>query len=261
MANPVTRNSERRAPSSLSPIFSFALANLKGSLKNRALMAVALLTPAMLILIFWLMSGAGQSSEFDIFRFIYPGIVVFTVIQTGGMHATTIVNWREQQIFRRLACTPVPLWKLVLGRSLSQLVLSLIQAFIIILMGALLLREVLSPFVVLTATLILTLSSACFIALGTIIAALSPNATIANTVYVFLIIPLLFLGDSMLPEDLLPRVLQRIGDFLPTAMTTDLVRPLLLEGIIPTGALLPIAGLLFYTLFFVLLSARMFRWE
>lgn len=245
----------------LHPVLSFARANLKGSLKNKLMMLVALITPVMLMLIFWLLTRTSSDEGFDMMAFIFPGIVALTVIQTGGMHATNVVNWREQGVFRRLACTPVPLWQLVLGRSLSQLVLSLIQAALVILVGLLLLQLPVSTMGLLFSFLVLVLASACFIALGAVIAGLAPNATIANSAYVFMVLPLLFLGDSMMPAELFPPILQKIGALLPTSMVTTLIRPLMNAGALPDNPLLPIVGLTAYTILFVALSAKLFRWQ
>lgn len=243
------------------PVWSFARANLKGSLKNRVLMIVSLLTPIMLMLVFWLVTRTSSGDGFDMMAFIFPGLIALTVIQTGGMHATNIVNWREQGVFRRLACTPVPLWQLVLGRSVSQLFLSLLQAILVILVGLLLLQLSVSVPGLIFSFLVLCLASACFIALGAVIAGLSPNAVIANSTYVFLVLPLLFLGDSLMPAELFPPFLQKIGVYLPTAMVTTLIRPLMNAGTLPENPWLPIVGLTLYTILFVALSAKLFRWE
>ncbi len=245
----------------LHPVLSFARANLKGSLKNRMMMIVALVTPIMLLLVFWLLTRASSNESFDMMAFIFPGIVALTVIQAGGMHATNVVNWREQGVFRRLACTPVPLWQLVLGRSLSQLVLSLIQAALVVIVGLLLLQLSVSGIGLLFSFVILCLASACFIALGAVIAGLSPNAVVANSVYVFSVLPLLFLGDSMMPAELFPPVLQKIGSFLPTSMVTTLIRPLMNAGALPDNPWFPIVGLTLYTILFVAVSAKLFRWQ
>ncbi len=252
---------ERNPGHPLHPVLSFARANLKGSLQNRTMMLVALVTPVMMLLVFWLLTRTSSNENFDMMAFIFPGIVALTVIQTGGMHATNIVNWREQGVFRRLACTPVPLWQLVLGRSLSQLVLSLIQAALVVLAGLLLLRLSVSLQGLLFSFLVLCLASACFIALGAVIAGLVPNATIANSAYVFLVLPLLFLGDSMMPAELFPPFLQKIGYVLPTSMVTTLIRPLMNAGALPDNPWLPIVGLTAYTLLFVALSVKLFRWQ
>lgn len=241
-------------------VWHFALANLKGSLKNKIMMAVALFTPLMLLLMFWLTSGAAGTGR-NLMAFLFPGIVAFVVIQAGGMHAATIVTWREQGIFQRLACTPTPLWQLVLGRSMAQGALSLLQVGVVLLAGVALVGLPLSPGGLVLSLAVLGLGSACFIALGTVIAGLSPNATIANSLYIFLVIPLLFLGDALMPSSVLPEALQHIGRILPTAMLTTLVRSLLVDQAFPASNAAPLLGLIVYSLIFVLLSVRLFRWQ
>jgi ABC-2 type transport system permease protein len=254
---------EKRPPS---PIVSFALANFKGSLKNRTMMAVMLLTPLMLLLMFWLISSASHaqssaSARFDLFTFILPGIIVFTVIQAGGPHATTLVNWREQGIFKRLACTPVPLWQLVLGRSLEQAVLALVQAALVLVVGLLLTQLAPAWAALLFVFLFLAVASICFIAFGAVIAGIAPNAVVANSLYIFLIIPMLFLGDAMMPASIFPRAIQRIGAALPTSLVTALVRPFITQNVLPANAWNALLGLVLYTVVFVVLSVRLFRWQ
>lgn len=252
-----------RPPGPLYPIVSFALANVRGIAQNWIATGVTMLTPLLLLLLFWATSlaSAPKPGEPNIMLFMIPAIVAFTVIQSGGPHAITIVNWREQGIFRRLACTPVPLWQLVLGRALAQLVVSLLQGALILLVGMLLVRLPLSWSGLLLAFGVLAIASACFIALGSLIAGLFRNALVTNAVYMFILIPMMFVGDFLMPTGVMPGVVQRLGALLPPAMVTALVRPLLTTGALPPEAWQPLLGLGIYSLVFIALSVKLFRWE
>ena len=235
----------------------FAQANLLGSLKNRVMMGVALFTPLLLLLLFWLVTGATNNGMSELMRFILPGVVVFVVVQTGGTHATTIVTWRENGVFKRLACTPVPLWKLIFGRSLSHLVVTLLQALVVIFVGSLLVSLELTWTAALLTIPVLAIGAISFIALGTIIGAVSPNATVATTSYLFLTLPLLFLGGTLMPPSIFPESVQQIGSYLPTAPLTDLVRDLLTVGTLPEDWVTASGILAAYTVGFTALSARL----
>lgn len=243
------------------PVVHFMLANLRGSLKDKLIMGIALFTPIFLLLIFGLIGMSTSDGGGNLMQFIFPGIVTYVVVQSGATHAITIVNWREQGVFKRLACTPVPLWQLVLGRSGSHLVLSLLQAALLLVLGGLFVDITFTWTSLPVITVVLAVGSACFIALGTIVSGLSPNANVANTVYLFIIIPLLMFGDALMPANIFPNIIQQVGQYLPTAMIAVLVRGLLTTGAMPDNATFYVAGLLIYTLIFVTLSIRLFRWQ
>jgi len=253
-----------RRTSVLFPVLSFSIANFRGILRNWVVIAITLFTPLLLLLLFWATSMASpqtDGSKVNLLAFMFPGIVAFTVIQAGGPHAITIVNWREQGIFRRLACTPVPLWQLVLGRALAQLALSLLQGALMIVVGLALTGASIAWDSLLLSFGVLAVASACFIALGSVIAGLFRNALLTNAVYMFILIPMMFLGDFLMPTGVLPSALQTVGRLLPPAMVTALTRPLLTTGTLPLDFWTPVIGLVIYTVGFVLLSIKLFRWE
>lgn len=243
------------------PVFHFMMANLLGSLKDKLIMGIALFTPIFLLLIFGLIGFSTTDDGGNLMQFIFPGIVTYVVVQSGATHAITIVNWREQGVFQRLACTPVPLWQLVLGRSGSHLVVSLLQAALLVAIGGIFFNIALTWASLPAVFIVLAVGAACFIAFGTIVSGLAPNANVANTVYLFIIIPLLMFGDALMPASIFPEIIQRVGQYLPTAMIAALVRELLLTGSMPDNATFYITGLLIYSLIFVLLSIRLFRWQ
>lgn len=252
-----------RQPHPLFPLVQFTVANMKGMLRNWLMMGITLFTPMLLLLMFWATSkeATPEPGQVDLLAFMFPGLVAFTIIQTGGPHAVTIVNWREQGIFRRLACTPIPLWQLVLARSLAQLAVSLVQGALMVAFGVLLLGLPISWGGLLLAFVVLAAASACFIALGSVIAGLCRNALLTNAIYIFIVIPMLFLGDFLMPTGVLPSSLQVVGIVLPPALVTALIRPLMITGGLPTDAWVSVLALAGYSVVFVLLSIKVFRWQ
>lgn len=244
------------------PVFHFMMANLMGSLKDKLIMGIALFTPIFLFLIFGLIGAASTSDGGgNLMQFIFPGIITYIVVQSGATHAITIVNWREQGIFKRLACTPIPLWQLVLGRSGSHLVVSLIQAALLVGLGGIFFDITITWASLPAVFIVLTAGAACFIALGTIVSGVSPNANAANTIYLFIIIPLLMFGDALMPASIFPEIIQQVGQYLPTAMIAVLVRNLLTTGAMPDNATFYITGLVIYSVIFLIMSIRLFRWQ
>ncbi len=78
------------------------------------------MTPVFMLTLFWLLAGSPEEGEFNMIAFMFPAIVGFGVMFSGGGQATRLLNWREQGVFQRLAATPVPLGNLVIGAALAQ---------------------------------------------------------------------------------------------------------------------------------------------
>jgi len=67
-----------------------------------------------------------------------PGILAMSLMNSGiiGL-STAFVNYRERGILRRIKMTPFPLTSFVLARVLSQMVLAVAQALILVGLAAL----------------------------------------------------------------------------------------------------------------------------
>ena len=247
------------------PLPHFALALVKGSFNDLRLLATSLFTPLLLLLMFWFLTrdfAYAKSGEkgAQLMAFMFPGIVGFTVMQSGQLLALRIVNWRQQGVFQRLACTPVPLGQLVLGTALAQTLMAMAQGSFILLFGVLMLRLPVNAAGAVLSVFALTLGSACFIALGAVVSTFTAKSETASTAFIFILLPLYFLGGG-LPPEVLPEFLRNISPWLPTTLLTNLLNHLLANGQLPTESIQAIAGLLAYTAVFVLIAARNFRWE
>ncbi len=243
------------------PVLTFTVAVLRGGLKNRAALAATLFTPLFMLAIFALVTPKAKPGEFDMLAFIFPGIVAFTVTMAGSGQVMRLGSWRQQGVFGRLACTPVPLGALVLGASLAAVLLGLIQAVLVLAFGVVAFGLHVAPFGIVGAVGVLTLGGACFIAYGSLVSTLVPRLEVANLVFIFTLLPMAFLGNTFMPSTQMPGLVQTVGPWLPTTLISDLTRALL-DGSDPAhGYVLPVLGLLAYTVFFSVISARLFHVE
>lgn len=243
------------------PVFAFTVAVLRASLKNRAALAGTLFTPLFMLAIFALVTPRAKPGAFDMLAFIFPGIIAFTVTMAGSGQVMRLGSWRQQGVFDRLACTPVPLGMLVLGASGAAVLLGLIQAVLVLAFGVVAFGLVVAPLGVLGAVGVLTLGGACFIAYGSLVSSLVPRLEVANLVFIFTLLPMAFLGNTFMPSAQMPSIVQTIGPWLPTTLIADLTRALLAGSDPAHGYGLPVLGLLAYTALFSLSSARLFRAE
>lgn len=240
------------------PIITFALAQLNASVRSRRLLATAL-TPLFILLLFWFTARGSGDAEL-VSQLMFPAIVGLSVMFGGGMQAMRLINWREQKIFQRLAVTPVPLGQLVVGDVLAQAVVALVQGVITILFGVLLLGLPVDGWGTAVSLIVLFVGAACFLAYGSLIAAFVTKAEPANSLFIFTLLPMFFIGGGF-PPGLLPELVHQIGQWLPVGLVNRLLVPLLIEGRFPEQTAVSLLALLAYTAVFSLIAMRFFRTE
>ncbi len=253
-------SSSTRQASTLLPTFYFTRALLIGNLRERRTMLTTLFTPVFMLSLFWLLAGTPEEGEFDLIQFMFPAVVGFGVMFSGGVQAMRLLNWREQGVFQRLAATPVPLGHLVLAATLAQTILGAVQGMIILLFGIIVIRVPVNGLGALFTMLTMVLGGACFTAFGSLIATFATKAETANNIYTFSILPMFFFGGGFPPE-ILPAFIQKLSPWLPTTMFTELSRPLLATGTLPQDSWMNFLGLAFLTAVFAALAMKRFQWE
>lgn len=246
-------------PNIISSTYYFSLSLLGASLQNYKALAVMMGVPLFMLFSFWLPSLTAGPDEPDLMGYMFPTIVLLSVIIAGLTHATRLARWRELGVFRRLVLTPVPLSNLILGASTVQMLVGLLQGLIMLVFGTSLLRLTINWQGCLIALGVMALAAATFIAMGSFVAAITNRADIAGYIFMFVLLPLVFLGSF--PSDMMPTTMNAITPWLPTTMAIELIGVLFYNGHLPENAAFHLVGLLVYLLFFTILSARKLRWE
>ena len=98
----------------------FSQTLLRANMRNYKALAVMMGVPVFMLLSFWLPSLAAGPDEPDMMAIMFPTIVLLSVVIAGLTHATRLARWREQDVFRRLELTPVPLTHMIFGASLVK---------------------------------------------------------------------------------------------------------------------------------------------
>lgn len=241
-----------------SPILAFATAQTYANIKNKRVISV-LLTPIFMLSLFWFI-GRGNSDGELVAQMMFPAIIGFSVMMSGGIQAMRLISWRQQGIFQRLAVTPVPLGQLVLGDVLAQVLLALFQGLMTLLFGVLVLGLPVNWLGTAVALLILTLSAACFLAYGSLIAAFINQAETANSIFIFTLLPMFFAGGGF-PASILPETISKVGAWLPVGLTNKTIMPLLVQGEFHAETAVSLLALLAYTIIFGFLAAKFFKTE
>lgn len=248
----VTQNEQ--STKSFGPTMQFARTLLRANVRNVKALAVTLGLPLFMLFTIWVPSLAGDEESLEMMQLLFPAIILLSVIMPGLTQTTRLTRWREQHIFQRLALTPVPLANLVVGVSLTQIVIGVAQGILLLLFGIFLVGLEMSWLHVLLVLGAMILAGATFIAFGSMIAAFSRNPDIAGYVFFFSIMPMTFLASF--PPDMMPDTLNAITPWLPTSMALELIGPLFLTNQLGDGALLAAVGLVLYTTLFTETARR-----
>ncbi|MFE9660598.1 ABC transporter permease [Streptomyces sp. NPDC005955] len=225
-------------------------------LRNGEQLLLTLIIPALLLALFSSVdivdTGEGEAVDF-----LAPGVLALAVMSTAFTGQAIATGFeRRYGVLKRLAVSPLPRWGLMTAKSLSVLVVEVLQvALLTVIALALGWSPDGNP---LTVLLLLVLGTAAFSGLGLLMAGtLKAEATLAAANLVFLL--LLMGGGVVVPLDRFPEAARTVLEFLPIAALSEGLRDVLRDGAgIPWRdlgvlAVWAVAGLG--------AAGRFFRWE
>jgi ABC-2 type transport system permease protein len=190
---------------------------------------------------------------------LYVPIAVALILAMLALQVSPLVlaGYRERGVLRRLATTPArPI--ALLG---AQLALSLLTAVVSVALVLIIGRVgfgVRWPGNFLAFILSFVLTAVAIFALGLVIAALAPTGKAANTIGTLLFFPSMFFAGLWAPREVMPKILQRIGDFTPLGAGESVLHQA------ATGhwpGLTAVTVLLGYIVVLGMAAVRLFRWQ
>lgn len=196
--------------------------------------------------------------------FILPGMIGFSLLN-AGIFATAFVflTLRQTLVIKRYFTTPISKFSIIFGESLSRLVVSLLQASVIILTGYFAFHFTLVHGWI-TLIEMLGLSAVgliIFLGFGLIISSVSKDDRTVAPMAQLVTLPQFLLAGTFFPIDQLPTWLQKVANVLPLTYLNDAMRKVAFEGVgfaaIKTDLLwLVVWGIVVYAV-----TVRVFRWE
>jgi ABC-2 type transport system permease protein len=190
---------------------------------------------------------------------IYVGVALTLSLAILGLQSMPAVLslYRERGILRRLATTPVRPAAL-LGAQLAAAMLIAIASGVLVTLVGRIAFGVKLPGQIVGYLVAYILSAAGVFAVGLLVAALAPTGKAGNAVGTLLFFPLMFFAGLWAPREVMPGIIQRIGDFTPLGAGERALHETA-GGHWPS--LLPVVVLIAYLLVFGAAAARLFRWE
>lgn len=190
---------------------------------------------------------------------LYVGIAIALTLAMLGLQVTPAVlaTYREKGILRRLATTPVRPLLLLTAQMASALITAVVASGLALAVGRIAF-DVPLPSQFAGFVLAYLLAAVGVFAIGLFIAALAPSGKAGNAIGTLLFFPSMFFAGLWTPREVMPGVLQRIGDFTPLGAGERALHDAM-TGHWPN--LLSATVLVGYLVVFGLASARLFRWS
>ena len=170
------------------------------------------------------------TDEFSFIDFLLPGIAVWGIMSFSVIGvATSIANYREKKILRRILATPLKVRTFFIAQVLAYLGLAMIQASMILGLGALVYGVSIAGNILVIGLFIL-FGNVVFLNLGFIVGAYSKSVQAASGLGNVVVLPMLMFSGVFFPSDALPGVLTSVVRFMPLAPMVEAVRGVTLEA-------------------------------
>ena len=205
-----------------------------------------------------------EVDEEEFSDFLVPGIAAMAIMQAGIFGVVfSLVRFRAQGVLRRLFATPIGANHFLVGQIVTRLTIALMQAYILLIAGALILDVSVGGTVAawLSLTVMALLGGALFISLGLAISGWAKTEDTAAPVSNIIALPMMFMSGIFFPTDVLPDALQNVVQFLPLTYLADGMREAALDGssLLELGP--ELLGLGIWTAVLFALATRVFKWE
>ncbi|MGD0646063.1 MAG: ABC transporter permease [Candidatus Bathyarchaeia archaeon] len=189
---------------------------------------------------------------------VYIPILMVTVLIFIGLFGLPYPIARDREIgwLRRISTTPVSPTKLLAAQVTINITIAGV-AFAILSVGSVLFG-VKGSFEIPGFVLSIVLATIALFSLGVLIAALAPSQGVAAGMAQGLLYPLLFFAGIYIPIQFLPGYLQTISNFTPVGAAVQALDSSM-QGTFPS--IVPLLVMAAYTVFFVFVAIRYFRWE
>lgn len=193
--------------------------------------------------------------------FMIPGILALALLTSGVIGiATAVVFFREQGILRRVQVTPLPVAQFMGAQVTNHLVLSVMQAVVLLGVGRLAFGVHIGGNILLLL-LMLVVGTLAFVFLGFFVSSFAKTVDSTAAVANVITMPMMFLGGIFFPVDNAPSWIQPVIRLMPVKYLADGLRDIMIRGRGLTDVWRDLVVLAGIALLFAVLSVRVFRWR
>jgi ABC-2 type transport system permease protein len=192
------------------------------------------------------------------FAQVYQSIIILLATAILGLAALPPVvgAYRERGVLRRFAVTPLAPTRVLSVQLIIHFALAVLTAAVVLVVGAAVGIGPGSEFLGWVIAFVLT--AAAMLGLGLLIAAIAPNAKVANAIGGVLFFPMMFSAGLWIPRQTMPDLMRTICDWTPLGAANRAMTGAVI-GAFPSWASL--AALTGYAIAFGWLAVRTYRWD
>ncbi|MGW9480117.1 ABC transporter permease [Saccharomonospora azurea] len=203
-----------------------------------------------------------EDASLEPIQYMTPGILSWAVAMGAVFGAAiTLVNWRRNQVLRRLRLAPVRASTVLTSRLLVTLGVSATQFVLFVCVGLLPVFGLKLTGQWWLALPLLMLGTLSFFAVGMLAGAWCRTEETASTVGNLITLPMAFLSGAFFPLDAAPAWLQQVSLALPMRHLNDGMLAVMVRGQGVEALLVPALVLIGFTVVMGALAAKLFRWE
>ena len=191
----------------LARMYAIWLREFKVFLREKSRLVASTFTP--ILWLFVIGSGIGSAASvpsahgMDYQRFIFPGIVSMSIIFTSVFYGSYIIWDRKFDFLKSVMVAPVSRGTVFVGKTLGGMTNSLIQALILLAIGAAI-GIPFTPLSVMQAGAVILLLSFGLTSLGLALGSYMYSLEGFQMIVSFVVFPLFFLSGALFPLDNLP---------------------------------------------------------
>ncbi len=221
--------------------------------RSRMRVTTSLAQPVLYLFVFGVGLGRliGNSIPgFDFKAFLFPGVVIMSIIFSAVFSAVSIVWDREFGFLREMLVAPVPRSGLVVGKALGGATVSTIQGGLVLVFAPFV-GVRFSPVVLVEALAIMAIAAFTLTSFGIVVAARIQRIESFQAVMQFFLMPIFFLSGALYPIETLPTWLGVLAKLDPATYGVTALRRVMLgtgtagaygTSVTVLGRTLPLAG-------------------
>lgn len=162
--------------------------------------------------------------------FLLPGIIAMSIMQMAVFSvAFVFTDYKEKGILKRLLATPMKPYQFVTAQVMTRLIVSIVQATILLLVGMLVFKTHVYGSWFLMYMLVL-LGAVMFLGLGFTISGISKTVDSVPAIANIFVFPMLFLSGIFFPTSSMPQWLQHVVTYLPLHPFAHAMRSVVGDG-------------------------------
>lgn len=205
------------------PIKAIVLRNLIKLSRDRMRLFFTLFMSGMLLFVFSFVTKSMVAGLDHPMNYLISGIIIMTVFQTSLNNSMSILEDISNGFMKEILVAPITRWQIAIGQILSSTIVSVLQGFIIVIIGLFmgLSIDVLHAIMMIGLMCLVGLT---FSSLGLFLAAIAKDSTNFQLLITIVSFPLTFLSGAYIPTMAIPKILAPIVYLNPLTYATSAFR-------------------------------------